>query len=291
MTGVISNKIQKTKDQNDLDIVENIVFPIFLKRTEQDIHYWKEIRLLMMKALKEAHVNSVRRKVFWTYVNRKITKGIKKGKRLSQIEAEIRTFLKRHMDEEKDRTKNTLERGKRSFEKVKDYVVGEKVLDLGAGDGLLALEIKERLGKEVFLVDVVDYNYTDLPLLLYNQGDKIPLEDQEVDTTIIFVVLHHANNPLDLLKEAARVTKKRLVILEGYIEDEDIRITNCFMDWFYNRIIRGADINIPLNFLKLKEWEKELNNYGFNVIETKYIGIDEPIVPEYHVFIIAERKQ
>ena len=291
MTGVISSKIQKTKNQNDLDIVETIVFPIFSKETEQDIHYWKEIRSLMMKALKEAHVNSVRRKVFWTYVNRKITKGIKKGKRLSQIEAEIRTFLKRHMDEEQDRTKNTLERGKRSFEKVKDYVIGEKVLDLGAGDGLLALEIKERLGKEVFLVDVVDYNYTDLPLLLYNQGDKVPLGDQEVDTTIIFVVLHHANNPLHLLKEAARVTKKRLVILEGYIEDEDIRITNCFMDWFYNRIIRGADINIPLNFLKLKEWEKELNNYGFNVIETKYIGIDEPIVPEYHVFIIAEREQ
>ena len=289
MTQNTSNKFHKTIHNNDLDVVETLIYPIFSKKTKNDKHYWNVIRSLLLSALKSANVNILRRNILWFYVNRTITKGVKKGKPLLEVEEKIRKFLRRHVDEEKDRNTNTFERGKRSFEKVKDYIRGEKILDLGAGDGLLALEIKEQLGKEVVLVDVVDYNYTNLPLKIYNPEDTVPLADKEVDTTILFVVLHHTNNPEHLLKEAARVTKKRLVILEGSMEDDDTRVTNSFMDWFYNRIMRDADINIPLNFLNLEGWEEILKKYGFSVIETKYIGIDEPIVPEYHVFIIAER--
>lgn len=289
MTQDTSNKFHKTIHNNDLDVVETLIYPIFSKKTKKNKHYWNVIRSLLLSALKSANVNILRRNILWFYVNRTITKGVKKGKPLLEVEEKIRKFLRRHVDEEKDRNTNTFERGKRSFEKVKDYIRGEKILDLGAGDGLLALEIKEQLGKEVVLVDVVDYNYTDLPLKIYNPEDTVPLADKEVDTTILFVVLHHTNNPEHLLKEAARVTKKRLVILEGSMEDDDTRVTNSFMDWFYNRIMRDADINIPLNFLNLEGWEEILKKYGFSVIETKYIGIDEPIVPEYHVFIIAER--
>ncbi|MBY9006921.1 MAG: class I SAM-dependent methyltransferase [Candidatus Lokiarchaeota archaeon] len=289
MTQDTLNKFHKTIHNNDLDVVETLIYPIFSKKTKKNKHYWNVIRSLLLSALKSANVNILRRNILWFYVNRTITKGVKKGKPLLEVEEKIRKFLRRHVDEEKDRNTNTFERGKRSFEKVKDYIRGEKILDLGAGDGLLALEIKEQLGKEVVLVDVVDYNYTDLPLKIYNPEDTVPLADKEVDTTILFVVLHHTNNPEHLLKEAARVTKKRLVILEGSMEDDDTRVTNSFMDWFYNRIMRDADINIPLNFLNLEGWEEILKKYGFSVIETKYIGIDEPIVPEYHVFIIAER--
>ena len=289
MTQDTSNKFHKTIHNNDLDVVETLIYPIFSKKTKKNKHYWNVIRSLLLSALKSANVNILRRNILWFYVNRTITKGVKKGKPLLEVEEKIRKFLRRHVDEEKDRNTNTFERGKRSFEKVKDYIRGEKILDLGAGDGLLALEIKEQLGKEVVLVDVVDYNYTDLPLKIYNPEDTVPLADKEVDTTILFVVLHHTNNPEHLLEEATRVTKQRLVILEGSMEDDDTRVTNSFMDWFYNRIMRDADINIPLNFLNLEGWEEILKKYGFSVIETKYIGIDEPIVPEYHVFIIAER--
>ena len=139
------------------------------------------------------------------------------------------------------------------------------------------------------MVDVVDYNYTDLPLILYNPEEKVPLADEEVDTTILYTVLHHASDPEHLLEEAARVTRKRLVIKEAYIEEDGIRITNSFVDWFYNRVIGDEDINVPLNFLKIEGWEKLLKLSGFDVIETKYVGIDEPAVPEHQVFIIAEK--
>jgi ubiquinone/menaquinone biosynthesis C-methylase UbiE len=134
----------------------------------------------------------------------------------------------------------------------------------------------------------VDYNFTDLPLILYNPEEKIPLSDETADTTILFTVLHHASDPEHLLREATRLTKSRLVIVEGYVEEDDKRMTNVFFDWFYNRVIGDEDINVPLNFLRVKGWEKILNSLGFKIVKTVYLGINEPIVPEHQILIIAD---
>ena len=281
-------KFYKPANQNDIDVVESLIYPIFSKKNKKDKHYWNEIRSLFLSTMKNANLNFFKRYIFWLYVNRTITKGLKKGIPLIKVEETLRKFLRKHADNEKDRKAYAFECAKRSFELVEDYIVGEKILDLGAGNGLLALEIKKQLKKEVVLVDIVDYNYTDLPLILYNPEEKIPLADEEVDTTILYTVLHHASDPERLLKETTRITKKRLVIIEAYIEEDDISMTNSFFDWFYNRVIGDEDINVPLNFLRVKGWEKILKLYGFNVIETNYIGICEPIVPEHQIVIIAD---
>jgi SAM-dependent methyltransferase len=240
--------------------------------------------------MKNANLNFLKRRLFWFYVNRTITNGLKKGIPLIEVEETLRKFVRKRVDnEEVDRKALAFERAKRSFELVKDYIVGEKVLDLGAGDGLLASEIKKQLKKEVVLVDIVDYNYSDLPLILYDPEDKIPLADGEVDTTILYTVLHHASDPEHLLKEATRITKKRLVIIEGYAEEVEIRMTNSFFDWFYNRVIGDEDINVPLNFLKVKGWKEILKSHRFDIIRTSNLGINEPIVPEHQILIIADR--
>lgn len=282
-------KFHKSIDQNDINLVESHIYPIFSKKTKEDKHNWEKIRSLLLSAMKHVKVNFLKRQIFWLYVNRIITKGLKKGMPLIKVEEVLRKFIRTHVDNEKDLKATELKYAKLRFEKVKDYIVGKKILDLGAGNGLLALEVKEQLDKEVVLVDIVDYNYTDLPLILYNPEDRIPLANKEVDTTILYAVLHHANDPEHLLEEAARITRKRLIIKEAYIEEDDIRIANSFFDWFYNRVIGDEDINVPLNFLKLEGWKKLLNSYGFDVIETKYVGIDEPAVPEHQVYIIADK--
>ena len=78
--------------------------------------------------------------------------------------------------------------------------------------------------------------------------------------------------------------------MEAYVEEDDIRISNSFFDWFYNRVIGGEDINIPLNFFKVKEWKEILNAYGFDITRTINVGICEPLVPEHQVLIIADNK-
>lgn len=289
MTQEKTIKFHKPIDQNDISIIESLIYPIFSKKNKKDKHYWEQIRLLLLSAFKNAKVNSFKRNIFWWYVNRIITKGVKKETPLIKVEATLRKIIRKVTKGQKDKKELIFKRAKMNFEKMKDYIIGEKILDLGAGDGLLALEIKKQLDKDVLLVDIIDYNCTDLPLILYNPEGKLPLADDEVDTTILYTVLHHSSDPKHLLEEATRVTKQRLVIKEAYIEKDETRITNSFVDWFYNRVIGDEDINVPLNFLKVQEWEKILKSYGFNVIETKYVGIDEPVVPEHQVFIIAEK--
>jgi 2-polyprenyl-3-methyl-5-hydroxy-6-metoxy-1,4-benzoquinol methylase len=288
MTHEISIEINLLK-QNDLSKVESIVYPIFSKTDNESQFYWRKIRSLFLTAMKNAKLNWIRRNVFWLYVDRAITKGQKEGIPLIKVENKLRKFLRRHTKNGEEKNPLSLQRAKLNFENLRPYLKGEKLLDLGAGDGLLALEIKRHLNKEIILVDVLDYNSTDLPLLLYKPEDKIPLRDKEVDTTIIYTVLHHTNDPYHLLVEAMRVTKNRIIIKEADIEKEENRISNSFFDWFYNRVLGDEDINVPLNFLKIEEWKKILSSYGFEVIKTKHVGIDEPIIPEFHVFMIAEK--
>jgi len=289
MTQEITIEFHKPINQNDIIIVETLVYPIFAKKSKEDKHYLNEIRTLFLAAMKNAKLNSFKRNVFWLFVNRIIVKGLKKETPLIEVEESLRKFIRKRTKKEVDQKFISIQRAKMNFEGIKDYLKGETILDLGAGDGLLALEINKQLNKNVLLVDILDYNSSDLPLILYNPDGKLPFADNEIDTTILYTVLHHSNDPKHLLQEAMRVTKKRLIIKEAYIEKEENRITNSFFDWFYNRVIGDEDINVPLNFLKVEGWEKILNSYRFNVSEIKYVGIDEPVVPEHHVFIIADK--
>ncbi len=154
-------KFHNPANQNDISIVESLIYPIFSKKNKKDKHYWNEIRSLFLSAMKNANLNFFKRHIFWFYVNRTITKGLKKGMPLLEVEGILRKFIRNRVDTEKDKKALAFNRAQRSFELVADYIVGENILDLGAGDGLLALEIKKQLNKEVVLVDIVYYNYTD----------------------------------------------------------------------------------------------------------------------------------
>ena len=287
----ISINFNKPNNKNDINAIQRLLYPIFSKKSEGDLLHWKKIRSLFLTAMKNAELTSFQRNVFWLFINRVMTKNIKKGNPLRVVEDTLRKFVRRFSNSGKDTKSLSVQRAKMNFENMKSYITGEKILDLGAGDGLLALEIKKSLGKEVLLIDVLDYNQTDLPIILYNPESKLPLADNDVDTTILYTVLHHSSDPKHLIEEATRVTQHRLIIKEAYIENEINRITNSFFDWFYNRVVGDEDINVPLNFLKVSEWQKIIESFGFDIIETKYMGIDEPLVPEYHIFIIADKKQ
>jgi len=275
--------------QNNLNHIESVVYSIFSKKNEVYKQYWNKIHSLLLSSMKNANVNSFQRYAFWFYINKIITKGLKNGIPLIKVEERLRKFVRKYANDKENLKRSDYNRAKRGFNKIKDYLIGDKILDLGAGNGLIGLEIKNQLDKEVILVDVVDYNHTELPMILYNPNNPIPLSDEEFDTTILYTVLHHSNTPKHILKEAARLTKKRLVIKEASIREKSLRMTNSFFDWFYNRVIGDKDINVPLNFLKVEEWEKLLNIYEFKVIKKEYVGIDEPLVPEYHIFIIADK--
>ena len=180
-------------------------------------------------------------------------------------------------------------RAERCFNAVKEYLVGNTIVDYGCGKGLLGEKIQSDLGKNVLLVDNIDFNKSNLPMLKSDRDGKTNLSDLSVDTSIAYLVLHHMDNPLSGLKELSRITQSRIVLMEGWIEDINCRYINQAIDWFFNRILLGVDMNVPLNFLSIEQWAELLESVSFRVSKVDYVGPDEKLAPEHHVLIIAER--
>ena len=50
-------KFYKPANQNDIYVVESLIYPIFSKKTKKDKHYWNETRSLFLSAMKNANLN------------------------------------------------------------------------------------------------------------------------------------------------------------------------------------------------------------------------------------------
>jgi len=90
------------------------------------------------------------------------------------------------------------------------------LLDVGAGDGLVGAALAKRLGAELALgVDVRPQPGAALPTLAYD-GARLPLEDRSYELVVLSDVLHHAEDPLLLLRESLRVAS-RAVLLKDHL--------------------------------------------------------------------------
>jgi len=89
------------------------------------------------------------------------------------------------------------------------------VLDIGAGNGLIAEGLARRKGAEMTLIDVIDWNLGDLPLVLYD-GGRVPFEDKQFEMALLIDVIHHCEDESSIVREALRVARKVLVVEEAH---------------------------------------------------------------------------
>lgn len=147
---------------------------------------------------------------------------------------------------------------------------GERVLDVGSGRGYIAWEIQERLKAKVTAVDVVDLGKTGMAVVLFD-GKKLPFAENSFEVVIFSYVLHHAGpNQRELLREAKRVSKSRVIIFE----DEAVGgfgelFTSCHR--FAYDFLNDIKGNNACVFHSVAEWEKIFKRMGFKVLE-KQIG-------------------
>lgn len=158
----------------------------------------------------------------------------------------------------------------------RDFVKqGDNVLDIGAGGGWIGRSLKEMTGANVILLDVADFNRTDLPLVLYD-GTAIPFPDGSFDTTLLLYVLHHCEDPIRVLKEAIRVSKERIIVLEDTFTTRFDRAFVCLHDFTGNLpgiLFRGPkeQINMPLHFKSVKAWEETFRNLDCRVVQVRKV--------------------
>ncbi len=146
----------------------------------------------------------------------------------------------------------------------------EKILDIGAGGGWIGKEIQNRKSASVTLLDVIDFNQTNLKLILYG-GKEIPFPDNYFDTSLLIFTLHHCLNPLKVLKETKRVTKEKIIIVEDVPGSWINKIFLYFWDVIINlpSLIKPPGENITFNFKTIFEWQKIFNDFQLKIIFQK----------------------
>lgn len=91
----------------------------------------------------------------------------------------------------------------------------DRLLDLGSGTGHTAHSLIAA-GFKVTCVDYSNMNiFEDTKPIIYD-GVKLPLESNSFDTVLLITVLHHTPVPETIIREAARVAGKIIIMEDTY---------------------------------------------------------------------------
>lgn len=146
------------------------------------------------------------------------------------------------------------------------------VLDLGAGDGYVAQRLREEIGAEVMLADVVDYVQTNATVTLYD-GNSLPFRDQSFDLTVLSFTLHHSAEPDKVLLEALRTTSKYVVVLESTYKTAFQRAVLESLDRIANMVRSYGGMNDALlSFRTHQEWLHTFEQLPCNLLHTSLKG-------------------
>lgn len=284
-TSVIIDNLRSGQDQS---LYFKEVLPLFTPGNDLFKNYNQRLKQSFTSAFVEGGASGEESLQRWEGISKIINDGLNNHSELLVIEERLLIFYKTFLNPARTEV-NQNARAERCYQAIKPHLIGNTVVDFGCGKGLLGARIKSELNKKVYLVDNIDFNKSNLPIILSDREGKTNLLDLSVETSIAYLVLHHMDNPLCGLRELARITQKRIILMEGWIEEIDCRYINQAIDWFFNRILLGVNMNVPLNFLTISQWDILLEQVGFKITKTEYVGADEKLAPEHHVLIIAER--
>ena len=137
-----------------------------------------------------------------------------------------------------------------------------RLLDVGCGDGLFAT-ILARLRPDLDITgaEVMPRATCRIPVLSFD-GEHLPFADGRFDACLLIDVLHHTNAPGVLLREAARVSCRHLLLKDHNRSGFAAQSTLRFMDTVGNR---RHGVPLPFNYLTPAEWSRLFAQCGLEV--------------------------
>jgi SAM-dependent methyltransferase len=153
---------------------------------------------------------------------------------------------------------------------------GERVLDLGAGDGAFAAELL-RAGCDVVAVDVAEEalrrardRVPGLDARRYEEGGRLPLDEDAVDAVWAGEVLEHVADVVGLLAEVRRVLRwgGRLLVTTPYhgrVSVAALALLGRFDEHFDPR-------SDHLRFFTARTLGEMLTDAGFAEVDTRAVG-------------------
>jgi ubiquinone/menaquinone biosynthesis C-methylase UbiE len=161
---------------------------------------------------------------------------------------------------------------------------GMEVLDLGAGTGQIARWLVRRVGIRPTLADVADYGnrVRDLPFLGMADPLNVPADAESFDAVIMLFVLHHMARWQDqerLVAEAARVARRRVLVIEDTPTSRMDRWFNVAWDWLLN--LRHG-VPTPFTFRSAEGWREVFERTGVRIRHSETYRARWPTLLTYH---------
>ena len=134
------------------------------------------------------------------------------------------------------------------------------IVDIGTGSGGLANYFIQQ-NFEVTAVDVLDKTvHKNITPILYH-GSHLPFETESFDASMLITVLHHCPNPEQVLAEAVRVSKKKIVVLEDVYSSWLMKHLTWFMDSLVNWEFKGD----PHSNKSEAQWEALFGTHNLKI--------------------------
>ena len=114
----------------------------------------------------------------------------------------------------------------------------DRILDVGCGGGLLSLELMQKSSAQGIRVHAEGLErfprgQEPIPVSPYG-GGRFPFEDRTFDSVIIADVLHHEEDPMSLLRECRRVSKRDVIIKDHQLCGPLAKARVSLIDWAAN---------------------------------------------------------
>jgi ubiquinone/menaquinone biosynthesis C-methylase UbiE len=136
-----------------------------------------------------------------------------------------------------------------------------KILDIGSGSCEVAKSLRDA-GYDVTPLDIVNKSfYPDFFPTLYD-GKHLPFADNSFDIVLLITVLHHTKQPVEILREAARVAP-RIIVMEDLYRGMFQKYMTFAMDSVTNREFFGH----PHTNMTREQWEKVFQNLNLKIID------------------------
>jgi len=140
------------------------------------------------------------------------------------------------------------------------------LLDVGCGDGTLARSIMDRRpGLEATGVEIRARPQTAIPVREFD-GRILPFADRSREIVMLVDVLHHAEEPTLLLREAGRVASRAVIIKDhltgAWLSRERLRL----MDWVGNI---GHGVPLRYAYWSPGQWRDAFRETGLREVERR----------------------
>lgn len=139
-----------------------------------------------------------------------------------------------------------------------------RVLDVGCGLGRITARLQRDFPGFVFVgIDTVVQPRTVIPVERYD-GERLPFADGSMDVVMLLDVLHHAEDPVHLLRECARVAGSLVLVKDHVCENWFDWLRLAGMDWLGNR---PFPIAMTYRYFTRQEWRAACDSAGLTIEE------------------------